>query len=290
MENVVKKLAELILNYVHYDIAMTSISTDTEEYKVEDFYKTEYTSNIAQSENAYVITFKDVNITEAINKTNNLKYDIRLTILLDEANALNVIQAEILDIDFIENESIDIYIKDFINGYINNLYDAILEIRSNFSEIGDSVDKSIKLNGEIQINLVLNRKNNIHPSIKSVFLNNNNVKYCIKTSNDFIDKVAKYAPELRSSIEDLLTKNEKIVTELMEYDNSIVTVDVKELEKDFEQLLSSTPETISELVKYMICNSIIRAGVTMFSNILALFDNTEDLIVEYIIYSQEIRN
>ncbi len=266
----------MALNYTHYHMTAESISVNDDSVEQEIFLKHKYemSEQIEGQDQIIHIHLSNVNITAPIEIKNNIDFGLNVIYVLKDSTVTEV-NVEILDIDFLDDDDIKVFIKDFINNYLKYIFTGIVQIYLEYDEVSvDDGDETVKLDGEIQINLILDKKNNIQPSIKSLFLNDMDVIYDIDFGPQLVEDIREYSKDFREPVEQLIANNKQMVTELYDFDDGIVRVDVDLLENNY-----------SHVLKHLILNSIIRSGQASLGNMLALYDSSKFLSVNSIIFS-----
>ncbi len=280
-------ITQMALNYTHYHMTAESISVNDDSVEQEIFLKHKYemSEQIEGQDQIIHIHLSNVNITAPIEIKNNIDFGLNVIYVLKDSTVTEV-NVEILDIDFLDDDDIKVFIKDFINNYLKYIFTGIVQIYLEYDEVSvDDGDETVKLDGEIQINLILDKKNNIQPSIKSLFLNDMDVIYDIDFGPQLVEDIREYSKDFREPVEQLIANNKQMVTELYDFDDGIVRVDVDLLENNYSHVLKQKPESVGEVMKHLILNSIIRSGQASLGNMLALYDSSKFLSVNSIIFS-----
>lgn len=282
-----KFITTMALNYAHYHMTVESLDVNDDDVKEDDFLKMQYDfgEQIDGDDEVIILHLNNVNITEAVNVVNNLNFGLDITYILEDSTVTEM-HVAILDIDFIENEDVTVYIKDFINNYLKYSFSGIVELYLEYEQLSlEKSDQIVNFGDTLLLNFILDKKNNIQPSIKTLFLNDMDVIYDIDFKNTLINELAAYSPDLEPAIRQIVDNNQQLVTELYDFDYGVVFVNSDLLKQNYNDILTNEPDNIKDLMKALIVNSAIRSGQSTLSNMLALYDDSELLSVNMITYS-----
>jgi hypothetical protein len=97
-----------------------------------------------------------------------------------------------------------------------------------------------------------------------------------------------FNPALQVKIKEILDNSGKLVTSLYAYDNELFDIDTTLLKERFSSSIKGTPTTNALLIKELAYNSILRSGISTASSMLALYDDSDYLSVDSVIFKIEL--
>lgn len=290
--DVLKSITTQVINYANYSTVIDSVNSDSTEIDADVFFEETYdfSPHSSNEDNILVLQSNDIEIASALKTKTNIKFGLNCSYLLEDSTISSVI-VEITDFVFNPEDDHTINIKDFYNTYLKYVLTGFANLFSEFEMISNEEDNkdAVYFGNDLVIQYVLSADNGVHLSIKSLFVNDVDVVYSISTSKDLVDLYNDIAPEAKAKIEEIISNTGNLVSDLWSYDNDIIDVNVDELQSRFQKTIQAgAPTTNAQLVKELIYYSILRSGVSSISNLLALYDDTNYLSVNSVIYSIEL--
>jgi hypothetical protein len=287
-EDILKNLTISMLGYSHYHMTVESLDVKEPNVEPEPFFGymgDKLVSHANDDGSVITIKVKNVNITGAVKMKNNLDFDLNFVYYITDST-ITSIELEIIDLDIVESDDIKVYIKNFLNNYIQYTFRAIAEAFMEYELIShkDTDDVFVKFEKTLGASFKLTKSANVKIGIKSLFINQLPMSYEIKTSDELIDQVGDYSEEIKVKVENLIANSGSTVEEMANFNNEIFSVDTKVLQDRFANIVGAPVETNDDLVKKLAYQSIKRTGQTSIGNLLTLYDNSNMLSVEKVEY------
>jgi hypothetical protein len=194
-----------------------------------------------------------------------------------------------MNLNFINDDSVIMYIKDVINNFIKYFFTGLGTLFTSYDELGVDDIEFVKFDNNLQLNFILDKTNNITLSTKMLFLNDLDIMYDLSYNKELVKMIDDYSPnELGKAVQQILDNESEMMTELYDYNSVMFNINVEKLAEDYEKVLSK-PESVGDITKHVILNSILRSGTATVSDIMQLFNVTEYLSVNKIIYSVNLK-
>lgn len=289
MDNRIETLKFIFSQALTYTFinTMYEYSYLSEEYiKDNDLYKRVYETEVENEDDTTTIMFRNIDPALTANLKSDIMFDFRFVTLFSDAN---IIQVDIQLIGLVEvaGSELTVFISDILNMPLKNMFDVIGNVYYDYSEIGLNTDGNyIKFYEDMLLCYTVDAADGIQLSVKSIFLNDLPIYYDIEINDALIKEIAQYtASESDSYIQELIDNNQQNLQNLAQFGSSLFKINLRTFKKKFHNLLNCEPTNTEQLMKYMIANSVVRFGSATLSDLLALYDKTEFIKFNKVIYN-----